>query len=821
MRKIFWFVLLVSNAALAQRNMDFAGKLSGTVRDNFTKKPVAYAALFLSHLRDSNQNGGALADTAGNFLFENLSPGRYLLKVSFIGYKNFVSDTISINQRTPEKSLPSIVLEPLDRSLNGVEITGQKDQFVLGVDRKIFNVDKNLMAAGGSVMDVLKQVPTLQVDIDGKISLRGSENVIIFINGKPSGINASNRETILAQIPAANIERIELITNPSAKYDAEGMSGIINIVTKKAEGKGKNGSVTASAGTGKKYTLSGVWNYRSPKFSTTHNLGYRLNRHWMGGYSLRDDMYQQTLRGALNTYTSGYNQGNSLNASGSMDWVLKRDRTLSITYLMGGNIGNNPEGNRYNFYDSMRIKNRMYDRSTTQAKAGLNTDLGINYQKNWKPQKADLNLSGSYSYNGNGNVSNFTQTELGLDSVPNSVWNKVLEANTSASKVHVAVAQADYSKQYKKNNLKLEAGFKSTYRNFDSKLAADSFNYALNTSVKNNGISNHFTYQDNVNAVYISMQGIWRKWGWQAGVRAEDTRLKIYQEVGDSTSKNWYLNPFPTLHLTRKTTKAGEFQYSLSRRINRPDSRSLNPFAEYSDPKNLRKGNPYLKPELIWSTELSWQLQKKKYTLTTSVYFRQINQTIQRYLSLDSNGVSMVDMRNLDYGQNMGLELNGRFSPFKWWNLNGNINLFQSKLFGTTQEGELNAVNKSYNARLQSNMKFGKWGELQLSGNFNGPNVLLQGMMGSMYSTDAAYRYDFKKGKGTVTLNVSDLFDTRRMLFETRGINFVRDVYRKRESRIAILTFVYRFGRNTAKPDTEQKRRRNEENQGGGMDMGM
>src|SRR5688572_8171053 len=275
--------------------------LSGKVIDATNNKPSPFVTVYLKHLKDSTYFSGGLANDSGAFIIEQLRPGRYEMKISFIGYKTY-ADTIMLKPPDLKLDLGTIKLSLETKDLDEYTFSEEKPDFQLGIDRKIFNVDKSTIASGGSVLDVMKQVPTVTVDVDGAITLRGSGSFVVFINGKTSGLTADNRSQILSQIPASNVERIELITNPSAKFDAEGMTGIINIVTKKALSDGKSGQIQIGVGTGHKYNASGSFNMRVKKFSMSHTLGFRYNQNWVEGYNLRTNTPDSLPISSINEY---------------------------------------------------------------------------------------------------------------------------------------------------------------------------------------------------------------------------------------------------------------------------------------------------------------------------------------------------------------------------------------------------------------------------------------------------------------------------------------------------------------------------------------
>lgn len=818
----YWFLLILfffsSLIVNAQGNPggSFNGRITGKVLDAATKKPIEFATVTARSEKDSIFLTGALVNAQGNFELDKLKPGTYSLSFSFIGYKTH-RETVTVSQQQPWLQMGSIFMEVDAKTLQQVEIVEEKENFQLSIDKKVFNVEKDIISAGGSAIDVLKQVPTVNVDVDGKISLRGSENLMIFINGKPSGLTAQNREQILMQIPASNIDHIELITNPSAKYDADGMSGIINIITKRNIADGLSGSVTAGVGTYHKYNASGTLNYRAEKFSMGHTIGFRFNRNWFEGFNNRTNTFDSLPSYSIIQQNLGHRIQISPTISGNFDFMPNDRNTFGITYLAGYGTNNGQEHLNYNFLDDNNWMTNTYQRHTQSSSGNLSVDGGITYTHKLKKNKRELYLASNISYNDASSLGYFLQLPYQITGQPDTTQRIGYTHNNQYNKNLVSVTQMDYSHPFAKI-FKFEVGWKVTIRRFDNELTADSFYHAMSQWTPIASISNRFIYFENVNAVYGTFTGsIKEKFGYQAGLRIEQTNITGEQAIGNASFNKQYIHFFPSVFLSYKMGKGHELQLNYSRRINRPGAHTLNPFAEYEDPLNLRTGNPNINPENIDAVELNYSKQWKDHTLVTTAYFRYVSGMIQRYRSIDSLGVSTITFINLDYSMNFGIEVVSRNKWFKWWTTTTSFNLFRNQLFGSVQNAELNATNFSFSVRMQNSFRFLPSMDLQVTVDVRGPMTFPQGQMAEMWGIDLGYRYDFLKGKASLTLNVSDIFDTRRFYVDTRGDNFFGDVYRKRETRIATLQFTYRFG----KQQGQQPTRRRTNDGGGDMDMGI
>lgn len=790
--------------------------LEGKVIDASNNKPIPYVTIYVKHLKDSTFFSGGLANDSGVFLVEQLKPGPYQIKISFIGYKNYV-DTVFLKPPDLKKDLGTITLYSETTDMSEYTFSEEKPDFQLGIDRKIFNVDKNSIVSGGSALDVMRQVPTVTVDVDGSITLRGSGSFVIFINGKTSGITADNRTQILSQIPASNIERIELITNPSAKFDAEGMTGIINIVTKKALSDGKSGQVQIGVGTGHKYNASGSFNMRAKNFSMSHTLGFRYNQNWVEGFNLRTNTPDSFPANSINQYSTGLKISIAPTLSGNFDWTLKKDQTLSINYLINYNHGITPDSVKYQYLDSASWITRDTRRATVEYGNSIGADGGINYTRKFKKGN-DIFVSTNINYNRFQEDASFNQREFTLLNETDTNYNPLLQNNYRTESSLVSVTQVDYTQPFKEK-FKFETGGKVTIRNILNTLVADSFDYNLGRLVTDSGITNTFRYLENVNAVYGTFSANFKKWGFMAGLRIEQTNSWGTQEITNQSFSKHYINFFPSVFINYKINDKHQLQLAYSRRINRPGLGQLNPFAEYDDPLNLRIGNPDLNPENIDAVELNYNMSVKGHNLIATAYFRHVDGFIQRYRYITGD-ISTVTFLNLDRSINFGFETVLRNNWFKWWNMTTNFNMFRNQVIGTSPTGNLEATNFSFSIRNQQTFKMAKVAELQLSFNYMAPMTMPQGLMRENWNLDAALKFDLFKSRASLTFNIADIFNTRRFAIYSYDDFFYGDIYRKRESRIFTVQFTWKFG-DINGVNNKKKYNNNQGGGGGDQDMGM
>lgn len=801
------------------------GKISGTVLDAGTSQALEYSSVVIRSLRDSTKIYGSLVDEKGKFEINHIPLGGYKLSISFVGYKDYVIDKILL--LPPDKteiSLGTLKVQQDQTLLQEVQVTAEKSVLQLGTDKKVFNVDKSALSSGGSATDILKQVPTVDIDMDGNISMRGSGNVTVFINGKPSGITGANKQAVLDAIPGNTIESVEIINNPGAKYDAEGEGGIINLVLKKNLDKGFNGNATIGFTTKYKANTGFSINFRKNKINLSTNYGFRFYESGSTTDNRRLN-FNDSARYYLNTFEDSkrYNFSNTLSAN--LDYAINDKNTLSFNTLIGQNHTQVNEVNYFDFEDSTGLLYHAYDRYNDEARDNINTDAGFTYRKVFKSNANDLNISGLYSYLHADDRPAYTEQQLNVYDrtplpVPDAIsHNRVLSVN------HIASLQADFVQPFDKAKGKLEAGIKASYRNLLNDFDADSLDRTAQLLRPDNSLINRYDYQENVNAVYAAYGGSYKKFSYKGGLRAEQTNIKGIQDVGNLTNSQHYFDFFPSVFLSQKLPGNHELQLAYRRSINRPDNYQLNPFGDYSNPYNIRKGNPDLKPAYTESAELTYLKSfDKGFFISATGYFRYTRNYFTRFVNVDSKGVSVVTFGNLSNARNTGLELIARASLTKWWNLMLNLNLFSNKIVGNIPGGETDANSSSFqwNMRLMSNMTVWKTGSLQVMVYYRGKIQFLQGYIKPGFTANLGFRKDFlKNNRASIAVNIQDIFHTQQFRVYTSGSNYQADVTHRFQSTTGNISFTYKFGRNEEKVNAPKKKVINTDDSGNGMDSGF
>ncbi len=794
------------------------GIISGTVVDELNESPIEFATVTLISKRDSSVVTGGITDKKGTFLISEIPLGVYSVKVTFIGYE---VETLGPIRLLPKESttqdLGTIKLAPSVNDLEGAEIIADTPYMEMKMDKRVFNVEESLGTTGGSATDIIETLPSVQVDIDGNISLRGSQNVTILIDGKPSALTGTSRQAILEQIPASSIERIEIITNPSAKYDPDGMSGILNVVLKKNKLSGFHGNISLTGGTGDQYNGSFGLNYRSSKANFFTNYSYRYADRFSRSETERITFGAEEGELFLAQDASGARIGKNHTLMTGVDLYLQPTLTLSLSGTLNLSVDADQDSvlNLQKYISGDVLSNFLRYTNTESDDSGYDLNMGLVKQLkgNQHEWTADVRYSDSKSEQLN-EFENLNYIE-GNDVLN---FNSPEEFNNSNNNRTSLILQTDYTKPVHGEDGKIEIGYKSIIqqlRNDFFGLAQDSLTGVYQPQLDRN---NSFVYDEQIHAVYGTYGRKINRFSFLAGLRAEQVYTTSTLITTDEVFKNDYFSLFPSSHLSYDVTESTQLGLSYSRRINRPRSRQLNPFPNYSNVLSLRKGNPFLLPEYTNSFELAYNIQKGRSSYMVSAYLRDVNDVIRRFTSVDTSGVSTTTYENFAGARNYGIELVINTPITKWWSINASANGYRTQNDGTNLESDLNNEAYSWSARIMSTMKFKKGFSIQLSSFYRAPELYPQGQFNGFMFSNIALKKSVLKDKGSLTLNLRDIFDTREFSFSSYGTGFEEESIRKRESRNLFLTFSYRFGK--LEPSKGKRRRSSGDDGDGGMDDG-
>ncbi len=780
------------------------GTITGKIHDQLTDQPVEFATISIMEISDSSLVSGTVTDKNGHFQINNIPLGNYYLRISYIGYEDLLSKTFELTKNEPVKDFEKIGLKPKAENLEAVEITGEKQLYQNTIDKKVVNVDQNLVTQGGSATDVLRTLPSVEVDMDGNISLRGSQNVTILIDGRPSGMSGSDLAMVLEQIPASSIEKIEIITNPSAKYDPEGMSGILNIVLKKEQRGGTNGGVSVSIGTQDRYNASANVNHRSKNFNIYLNYSFRQFAGERTGKSFWQGLSSDSSL-TIDQESEGSGKHQSHMVKTGIDYFLNEKNTIYFSTTFNSRDWNGNENTDYYNYNNVNTLLSMNNRFVEEGYDGYGLSYDLGYEKKFKDPNKIFNLDANYNINQYDRNGFYTQTNY--DASMNLLGNPSLQNDYTNMDNQSIYIKANYEHPFSET-AKMEIGYNGDFRFIDNDFYSENFVDSLQEYISNEMLNNRFLFDENIHAAYGTYSKTIGKFGVQGGVRLEQALTTSELADENKTFDNDYFSVFPTIHTSYKFSKMTEIQLSYTRRINRPSIWSLNPFTDYSDPVNLRRGNPYLKPEYINSIELGFSKYGKILTIMPSIYYRNVTDVIERIKTLDTSGISIVTYENLSEGTYYGLEFITVANLGRSWRLNLSANIYENRLNAENIQSNLSNRGINWFAKMVSDHKLPKDFSVQIMGFYRSPFTLTQGTMDEMYSIDAGAKKTFFNKKASVGIRISDLFDTRKFSVEIEDPSFYQTFERKWSSRTFFLTFSYNFG----KMDPKQKRRRSNNN---------
>lgn len=796
------------SATIAQRQT--TGSIKGIVQDAQSKQLIEFATISVHLLKDSSLITGGVTNEKGIFDLSKIPFGAYYLIIDFIGYQSSVQN-VSLSAEAPNSEIPPTLLSLNTATLNTAEVTAESNQMQLGIDRKIFDVEKSTLVDGGNAIDVLRNTPTLSVDMNGNISLRGSQGVSVLINGKPSGLNGANREAILKQIPASMIKSIEIITNPSAKYDPEGTTGIINIVLKKNKMQGTSANIAYTIGTmfNKHNVVAGV-NYRNDKVNVFANYNFNYRGSFNSVVAHRKNIFSDGSFNFLEERAMGNHTNYSHFAKVGLDYFINKKNSISFSASVSPGMGEAADSIYYTFLDEAKEVTSYSLRSIDKQDAPLSMNYNLNYTATFKSAQQKLEFDANYTSYNDELVNDYKQEDL---RVPTNT--PLLQNNEDFRSNHVLNIQVDYTHPFK-NKGKMELGAKGAYRLIDNDFLFKNYDNNQQRYETDLGLSNHFLYSEQVYAVYGTYGQKIKKFSFQAGLRLEQALTSFYLLTTNEQYSNHYFSFFPSAHIGYELPKTQQLQLSYSRRINRPQINALNPFGNQTDPQNIHLGNPYLKPEYINSVELTYAKYWKKGSFTSSLYYRYTSDVIRRLYYVDAQGTGFIKYTNFNESQFFGVEMVSSIQLLKPWRINGSLNIFQVQEDGRniSQSYEVNSWGGHINigSSFELPLNFGA----QFNLVYNIPMAMVYGDIYDMFYSTFAISKRFLDNSLTITLSIQDPFNVQRFGYDLSDSNYQIQGTHRWESRVARLSINYDFG----KIDMGVKRRMNNRGSSAGSGNG-
>ena len=784
--------------------------ISGKIIEKNNKTPLEYATVTFKNSTNPKQIFGGISDSKGDFSIE-IEPGSYDILFEFISFKPFI-----INQREilTNTNFGTINLEEDFNQLEEVTIRAERTTVEIKLDKKVYNVGKDLMVKGGTVSDILDNIPSVTVDIEGNISLRGNENVKVLIDGRPS--NAINIAEALRLIPADAIDRVEVITNPSARYDAEGGGGLLNIILKKGKNQGFNGSFIANTAYPETYGLTGTINYKTKHFNifTTQGLNYRNNP----GNAITNSRYlnpdDNSTRDFMNETRDNQRMSKAYNGTFGIDWMFNETTTWTNIVNYRDSYGTNIDNVLQKYYDVGFNYDYTRNRINLENSTSSNIEFTTNFTKKFKKEGHKLTIDGNFSSNLDENIANIKDTNTDNATVRTDKTTNIQEQKRS-------LIQTDYVLPFGKGN-QFEAGYRG-----------DFLENTTDYSVIRNGLvfgdfTNIIEYKERVNALYSQLGFKMNKLSTLFGMRWEDSNIDVNQLTPiDYNNKN-YNNFFPSAFLTYEISKETSFSLSYSKRIQRPRGRLLNPFNNFSSNVNIFVGNPDLNPAFTDAIDFGYIKRWNNLTFNTSLYANKTNDVFQ-YVRNESgdfeNGVPIIIITpiNLSTEYRAGFEFTLNYSPYKWWKLNGSFNYFYVETDGDYNFVNSNNVTTNQNfdfkttswfTRLTSKVTLPKKIDWQTNMTYNGEQKNAQGSSLAVFGMNIAFSKDVLNDNGTINFNISDVFNSRKRIMESY-IPGVVDSNGEMQWRVRQinLSFTYRF--NVKKNEKEKRTRGNQQDENG------
>jgi len=771
--------------------------INGTVVDKISQQPIQFVSVALLNVKDSSSVKGTITDKKGKFTLTDILPGTYIIKYSYIGYAVPETKRITITGEQTDIQLGIIELSSRATELNEVVVSGKKQMINTSIDRKVYQVSQDLMSKSGSASDILKNVPSVEVDIEGNVSLRGSGEVMILINGRPSPLMGKNRAEILQQIPASSIERIEVITNPSARFRPDGTSGIINIVLKKNTTSGITGTIVGNIGNRERSNGSVNLNYKKAKLNSFIN--YNIRQDERNRYSELNRTYYDSTGKVSGYYTErGKLKARPLShfLRGGLDYTIDAKNSIGVSAsYVPSSLTRNDLVQRF-YYDTNKQLTSQFNRTRHAPATEYENDATVYWQHNFKQEDHELRVEATASsqaedeknyYN---NIYNFPPQR----SLPDNNWVNQVENNQQVT--------VDYVNPLTEKS-KLEAGYAGSLIQQDIDFYVEDYDTVLNKFIPNVLRSNRFLYNESVHAFYSTYQRTYNAFSFSVGLRAETAKTKVNLRTKDSVINNHYFQLYPTLHLAYALTK-GELQLNYSRRVNRPDGDDMNPFPEYIDPLNLRAGNPKLLPEYIHSVEMGYQLQGKNFSFVPSLYYRYKYNGFTTVTKQVNDSVLLTTRENLSNDQSAGLELIASANTAKFFSANLSANIF----YNTINTANLGIPQKksifTFSTNFISTFTFTPNTQLQLSCNYRSARQTAQGQVYPSFVMNMGARQDLFKKKLTVTLTLSDVLKTLRQKVTLNTAYLQQTVINSRDARVFYIGISYRFGNSSTKKPAEK-----------------
>ena len=796
---IFTLTSVFSNTEVDRKN-----KISGKVLDSETKTPLEYATISFYSYKDKKVVDGIITNTQGDFSLK-VADGIYDIIIEYISYKTF---RISNKKIDSNEDLGSILLNIDFEALGEVEIIAERTTVEIRLDKKIYNVGKDLTVSGGSVSDVLDNVPSVSVDAEGNVALRGNDNVRILINGKPSGLVGLNSTEALRQLPAEAIEKVEVITSPSARYEAEGTAGILNIILRRSKLQGLNGAITANVGHPDRVGISGNINYRNGNVNFFNTTSYSYRESLGRWYNFVE--YNDINTPNLDEKRDWLDTRKGLTTNSGIEWYINESASLTGTIVYrNGDSENNSVNNLVQFDKntgtsslSKRLDPEMNDSKTIQ--------YSLNFSKDFKT--SDHRLTFDFQYEDS------SQDENSLVNVDGIDTDKVANLEDE-SKI---LLRSDYVLPLGKNS-QLEFGYRGDFSDKTTDYIVELFDTSLGLFELNENLSNQLNFNQHIHAAYVQYGSKVNKFSYLLGLRLENTRTTLDQPTSGDFKKKNLTGLFPTLNMNYEISEDESITLGYNRRLRRPHGFMLNPFPSRSSLTNVFQGNPDLDPTYSSKFEVGYLNRFEKFTLSSGIYY-QHSIDVMTFVSRETGEFAIVDGQplpviergpiNLATDDRYGLEFNLNYSPTRKWRVNTDFNLFKLKRDGEFEGTDLSSDNLTWSMRLTNKLTLPGKIDWQTNMNYRGPSEDAQNNRKGRFSANLAFSRDLFKEKASIAFNVRDVLNSAVSKNHIVTDTFISDQeIQYRGGRTYNLSFTYRFNQK------KKRERGGSFGGGGGIEM--
>lgn len=766
------------------------GKLVGKVVETPSNNPVPFATVAVLLARDSSLVDGMTTDENGAFTISNVRSGKYIVRVTNMGYETkFVSNV----QVAPEANLTDlglIQIASVSQKLAEVVIKGEKSMIVDDIDKKMITIGKDLLATSNNVSDLLEKLPAVSLDENGSPQVRGKGNVIVLIDGKPSNLYGNDLPTVLQSFPAELIERIDVMTTPSAKYEGEGASGVIDIITKKVKIRGTSGGARLSYGTRGNVNGGGNINIRSGKFGLNASAnGQARNTFWKRRLNRQNFLTNEVSE--LNQAGTGYNKNQSLFGRVGANYDINDKNTIEagVSYSLNGNNNRSDIANKTSLPSGLITQ--QFQRLSISDGSGDNVSMSLDYRKKFDKKDQLLTFSANYSTGASDGTSYYDQES---DSLSLQRHQQNLRNNNNKS----LFLNSDYTWPLT-DKARLEMGVRARISNNDNVNAFYNLDNEDNSYIFDPNISNVFAYKNSIYTGYMTFSQKTDLWGIRAGLRLTDSDQYINQVSANRDFSVHFLTLIPSLALTRKLDEFSQVKINYSRRVQRPEASWLNPFTDVSDPRNIQTGNPNLRPEFVHKAEMGYSKYEDTGGWGPSLFMDYSNNAITRLRTINADGVSLTQYDNVGRELSYGFETDFSQKLGEVVKINASGRVFRSEV--VSEMAQIDNRTWSYSGNLNAFFTLPMDFRASAYVNYEGPRAIAQGTREGVFVANMGIRKDIMEKKATLSFNVQDIFLSRAYKSQLATTSYVQNSLWQQTNRLVNLTFQYRFGKISASGD--------------------